>query len=710
MSEPQNQDAVKELHDDLARKYRRHAAAVTEIWRSLDKRQRTRCVKAGVADGVMLKHPLDASLGNIYKIIPEWNLRDITEPGSDFLLELLKHRATKTLPQQYQTGVNGGPGDYEHIDTMMRTRNLRHAQPFKDCYTFFMADENYGASFELTSHREESLAAFAPAIASRECVPQSTGELILSRQINLLQTLNIAIEDILEEGSKTRNQQERSKKSDKAAVEAMSNLSIQASSRKMALPDLLAAAQSQRDSFQEFLSLLSTEPVVFAHAANVCFFTRPELIPDEKGRRLPVHTDRHISAAVFDAVHMAVKSAAIWTYMCRLFDLLETTTSNKAHRVVVLQEISNICQLEYTRAQSLFKRHIQSGAGEKWFKRASIGYDKAGNARVTMKGNPEELTRKDAQLHYALRLCQPETTSSKAVDWMTKLSDLYKAHPLEREKLQDREVDSLSDLAVIIGFIQDATPVISIPSASRKKGQVFVSRSQDLEAELNQLKTQIDLRDFAAPIDNLLEPGMTESTLKAIDQFVVEKAGIKLGFLYDDLVEECLAQLQSQFEQASNKVEKSSQTDWSQSTLSSQPLEARVEQRKTKEKTRALHSSALEITAQAEASQSEPAAPSQTFKVSSSTAEVFSTLFDKSKSRGSVAWSAFEAAMAELKFSVMPKFGSVYTFLPPDSMAAKKSFTIHRPHQSRIEGYMVLIFARRLKRVYGWGERTFVAE
>jgi len=89
-----------------------------------------------------------------------------------------------------------------------------------------------------------------------------------------------------------------------------------------------------------------------------------------------------------------------------------------------------------------------------------------------------------------------------------------------------------------------------------------------------------------------------------------------------------------------------------------------------------------------------------------STAEVFSTLFDKKQSRGSVNWVNFEAAMADLGFSFMPKFGSVYTFLPPKSMGTK-SVTVHRPHKSRIEGYSLLIVSRRLKRVYGWGDKTF---
>lgn len=338
-------------------------------------------------------------------------------------------------------------------------------------------------------------------------------------------------------------------------------------------------------------------------------------------------------------------------------------------------------------------------------------YDNAGNARVAMKGNPDDLTRTNPQLHYMLRLCQPETTAPKAVDWITKLGNLRQAHPMERDKLEEREVDSLCDLAVIIGFVKDLSPAISMPFLSHKKGQVFVSRYRELEAELNQLRDQVDLRDFAVPIDNLLEPGMSDGALNVLDQFIIETSGTKMGFMYQDLVEDCLSELQNQYQQAKAKLEQKDKTTppppFPAPTFSQPPPAERVEERRQKEKTRPPHSSAYEIAPHAEKEVPAPSPPSQTFRVGSSTAEVFSTLFNKSQSRGSVPWSAFEAAMADLGFSVVPKFGSVYTFLPPDTVAVKKSLTLHRPHKSRIEGYVLPIFAQRLNRVYGWGDGTF---
>ncbi|KAK6226832.1 hypothetical protein QIS74_00387 [Colletotrichum tabaci] len=620
MQEPSISEVVRGLHGDLVRKHKRHGAVVEDIWRSFNQKQRASCVKAGMMDGVLLKHSRDVSLGNVYKIVPEWNLRDLIE-RPEHLLSMLEHRAKSSLAQQYFAGPNDGEGDYGIIDESMRTRGLRHVNPFKDCWTFFIDGEQYGLSTRIVSDHEQVYHDFGAAMAAKVCIPQATGDLVLQRQTTLLQSLTILIEDILEQGPKERSQKQRPTKSDVTASAAFSKLSIEDPPANLSLPDLVASAQDQAASITERLSLYS-EPVVLAHDVNFWFFSRPELLPDEKGRRMGVHTDKYISAAVFDTVHST------------LLDRLDGLDNDKAHRVILLQEISNVCQLAYTSAQALIKRHIQSRTASKWYKRTSNAYDSVGNPRVTLKGNPGDLTRSNPQLHYVLRLCHPDTTASKAVEWLKKLADLHQAHPSERENLDESET-------------------VTIPAPSRKKGQLFVSRSQELEAELNNLKTDLDLRDFAAPIDTLLEPG-TPLPIPAPE-----------------------------------------------------PLETLVEQRKQKEKTRPSHSSAFEIGPQTEPASEDPTVEPQTFEVGAGTAEVFGTLFDMSKSRGAVSWAAFEGAMAELGFSVLPKYGSVFTFVPPETMAVKRPFTIHRPHKSQIEGYRTLIYARRLKRAYGWNEKTF---
>ncbi|KAK4040932.1 hypothetical protein C8A01DRAFT_15249, partial [Parachaetomium inaequale] len=189
----------------------------------------------------------------------------------------------------------------------------------------------------------------------------------------------------------------------------------------------------------------------------------------------------------------------------------------------------------------------------------------------------------------------------------------------------------------------------------------------------------------------------------------------KLGFLYEELVQDCSTLLEEQYQQAKAemeeqaKKEQAAKMDWVPIPVPPpQTREKRVEQRRQKEKTRLAHSSVYDITLAAERPAEEPVTSAQVFKVSSSTADVFSTLFDKSQSRGADTWVDFGGAMADTGFSVMPRFGSVYTLLPSDSIAVKKSFPVHRPHKSRIEGYVTIVLARRLSRVYEWGASTFV--
>jgi hypothetical protein len=701
-------NVIKELQRDLARKYQIHGTRIEQIWRSFDRSQRAKALKAGAAEGLVLKDPMDRAMGNVYKIIPEFNLRDITEPESDYLLDLLKHRATKSLCEQYREGLNGGQGDAEFIFNSMRVNNLRHADPFRYCFTLFMDEEKYGQSFRVTDQAryEETMANLSVVVNARLCVPQSTGELILERQLYTLQHLNILVEDILELGSTSRNAKTRPKKPEEAARAALSKLSIVPKPDKLSLQELLATALDQKSSLDDYLSLCRTEPVFLAHVVNNWFFSRPELVKDEKGRTMPLVTDKYISIAIFEMIHNAVTGAAIWDYVCRLLQLLVDRSNDKVYRGIILQEMSNVCHIEYGRVQKLFKRHVQTGSGSKYFRRVSGVYDN-GIARVAMKGNPEVLTRENPQVHYMLRLCQVQTDASKAVTWIKKLDDLHRSHPTVREEMEERELESFSDLAVIAGFFQSLSASLPLPSIHLNRGQVYVSRLKELAAELDPLKTQIDLAGFAVPIDNLMEPGMAEGALNSLDQFIVEKTGTKMGFLYQDLIEDSVLDIQDYYQQQKNAKTELPPPPMA-TIIEITSAKVRVQQRRQKDKTRPAHSSIYDITPTTTLpAQLETVEMPQIFKVKQATVEVFSTLFSKSKARGSINWTAFESAMADLKFSVLPKSGSIFTFFPPQDMAVQRSLTIHRPHKSQIEGHVLLIFASRLKRVYGWGEQSF---
>jgi hypothetical protein len=701
-------ETIKELHRDLANKYRQHGPRIEEMWRSLSQDQRKKIMQAGSRDGAVLKHAEDTSLEDVYKFIPEWNFRDITAPSSDFFLDMLKHRATVPLKDQYAAGFNGRPGDHAHIVDMMQRKNLRlnDAAQYKNGYTLFLTEDGYGESVKiLAEKREEVLANMKPAIQAQIIVPQATGELILMRQINLLQLLNLIIEDILNTASTTRTKTKRPKKPADEATAALSKLSVHSPPKKVELSDLVDMAQDQVSSREDLISLISTESTVLAHEVNFCFFSRPELVADEKGRMLPVYTDRYISGSVFDAVHGAVKTAAMWNYIGRLMDLLKEA-SDKQFRATILKELSNTCHMEYLCAQTSLKRSMAVGlGGSKWFKRMST-VQKDDVARILLKRSPESLTVENPQLHYMLRLCQDDTTWSGAAQWLQKLEDLHRAHPLERDNLSEREYDCLGDLAIIVTFIQTLSSVAQLPAPNHKKSQPFVPGYTALDKELRLLKDGVDLGEYAIPIDNLLEPGMAEGALATLDQYIVEKTGTKLGFLYQDLVGNCVSSIQQQYEQQKAKASRG-QAEYTAPTAP-EPPSSDVQKRRQKEKTRPSQHPIYNITPQA-TTDDQPGSSKETFYVKPSTAAVFSSLFSRSSvARSPVRWDTFVAAMTDFGFTIDPKVGSIYTFVPPEKTSVRRNITLHRPHQASIEGRTLLIYSRRLKKVYGWDSSTFV--
>ncbi|KAJ4365368.1 hypothetical protein N0V95_000515, partial [Ascochyta clinopodiicola] len=184
---------------------------------------------------------------------------------------------------------------------MMQTRGLEliDAPIYVNCYTLFTNEEKYGQSIKVKHGKEsEVLPGLMPAIQAQLIVPQATGDLILMRQQYLLQSLIIIIEDILETAISLEDQTKHGKKSDEVAIKAMAMLSVHSTTEVTGLPQLLVSSLECSLALEDYTNLLTTEPTVLASEVNFWFFTRPELVPDEKGQRLPVHTDRYISEAL----------------------------------------------------------------------------------------------------------------------------------------------------------------------------------------------------------------------------------------------------------------------------------------------------------------------------------------------------------------------------------------------------------------------------
>lgn len=317
---------------------------------------------------------------------------------------------------------------------------------------------------------------------------------------------------------------------------------------------------------------------------------------------------------------------------------------------------------------------------------------------------PEALTGVNPRVHYMLRLCQ--TDVDHAGDWVKRLDDLHRSHPMEREEMSEIEYDTFGDLAVTINFVQALSASLSLPPVSRRKGQAYVSKLKELGTEVGLLKTEVDLTEFAVPIDNLLEPGMAEGALTRLDRFIVDRTGTEIGFLYQDLNEDCLSGIKSRIQQQKTEIAQNVEAEPVPALPEPPTLAVQVAQRKEKNKTRPAHSSVYGIAPTMEAP-AKPEIAGKPFKVKSSTFEVFSKLFSGAKSRGSISWAAFKAAMADLGFSILQASGSAVRFSPPPDAEIQRPLTLHQPHKSEIERHKLLCYASRLKREYGWNERSF---
>lgn len=148
--------------------------------------------------------------------------------------------------------------------------------------------------------------------------------------------------------------------------------------------------------------------------------------------------------------------------------------------------------------------------------------------------------------------------------------------------MTERKFNAMGDLALIVNFFQSLSSAVSLPAFSNKSGQSFIKSLHAIEEELNQLKAGLDLADFVVPIDNLLEPGVAVGALKALDDYVTEKAGIRLGFLYQDLIDDCVSKIHEQHERQEAKLKE----DKAGYTVPSAPATsaALVQQRRQKEK------------------------------------------------------------------------------------------------------------------------------
>ncbi|TGO47802.1 hypothetical protein BCON_0263g00130 [Botryotinia convoluta] len=640
------------------------------------------------------------------------NLHDMTtEP--EYLLDHLRYRATTSLLHQYRVGIHDGPGDCIFILESMRDKNLRHTHDFKHCFTGFYDEETYGQSFKATTaaNYREIITRLTSELEGRTVVSREVGELVLTRQLHTLIHLNVLVADILDAESTTKSTKPRPKKSNEAVISALSNLSIVHCQEKLSLDDIISNSFDQKTAVSDYLALCCSESVILQHMGNGWYFSRPELIPDEKGRILPWLADKYINTSIFELIHNMATGAATWDYMHRLLQILAEKPDDKIASTILFKEASNVAHLEFCRVQKVFKSYATLGTGTKYFKRVSGKYDNR-FAQVLLKQDPELLTRENPQLSYVLRLCSPGIDVTNALPWIKKLDDIYRLHPIERSEVHDGVLDAFGDLAVIVSFVENLSATVTLPPKNARRGQIYALRLKHLLGELEPLKHEVDLSKFAVPMDNLLEPGMTEAAIDALDQFTAERMGTRTGLLYQDLVDDCVSRVQIHYEKQKDRVAqigKKPPKIFEDPACETMGPDILIQQRRQQDKTRPTNVSPYNLTqVNTEFAQAGTVELPWVFKVNENTAQVFSAMFAKSEARGSVSWISFETAMVDLGFSVISKFGSVYTFSPAvKDVGRNKSITFHRPHKSEIEGWKLVMFASRLKRIYGWNEQSF---
>ncbi|KAK2738934.1 ipa protein [Colletotrichum kahawae] len=652
-----NRIQVQEEHETLRKKWDMHEGRLQKHWDSLNQDQRRECILK-LADGQNIpRHPEASTHGGVLSsLVPEWNLRDLSDPEEDCLLDMMANRAIPDLIDQYKLN------DKTFIERRMETHELRVNQSFRDAYIMFIDSDQYGQAVQIPRSK---MAEIEWAFRFGNMLPKGIGEMILCRQLFLLQRLNDFANIILGDAGVTNIPRKRrevdqldlawltrtilsNKNSTQlantpvapTADEAVDALEqgiqmlqvpgsrgaasqIRPAAKKIKeepLPDPKDLIRDREIAHEAYLDSLASQPGMLAREVAAFFSSRPELIADEKGRSLPLKADMHASGAVLDAAQSAIKAAAISSYADQLLGRLEDAGSDKLRRSIILQELSNVAHLDYVRLQSLLKRQLTRDS--KLFKRMSNAVDAVGNPNIKLKGKPQD----------------PETTPQKAHGCIGELFKLYHktnfekyGETLPRDAFETMGLLSLS-AAVNLSLAQKG------PVPSRKKAQFFVTRAQELEAELNRLKADL------GPVltKKALDDGHIDGALERLDEIVAEKVGARLGFLYEDLIQDSFSYLDKQYDHAKANGE----TDWTALPVEPQEVyEELVESRKQKNKSRSSSRSQLDILPSAR--ESVPAPPPIEVEYESMV-ETFQNLIGKSESREAVGWAAFNLAMKEL--------------------------------------------------------------
>ncbi|KAF9880253.1 hypothetical protein CkaCkLH20_02207 [Colletotrichum karsti] len=774
----QNIEVLREIHGDLAHRWRRHATTIEAIWSALTKNQRARCLLAAWTDLPLMSNHQDPTVRKKTQLwMPERDLQSLAANPA-CLLDQLNHRATTSLQHQLFYGCREIHGDRKVVQIMTES-NPNFVEGFTKLYrtapnrfTFFPDNKTYGDTTEVIGC-ETVLASWASEDPSSICTSEPFGWLLTTRQMQLYMALNSMVREILDQKPDAEHTELRAPPSAdvQRAIKVLTGRHGDVITNLIDLSkfydDAIEVARIQEAAMDAFLKLYWTRPGTLKHDVERWFCSQPGMIKDEKDDLAPVHTDRYSSASVFNVVQNHVKGSTTWKYVAHLLRLLQGMESNNVCRPIILQELVNCLKLEWERTRGVFRRYIRLGRGKDFVTRLSDVFDDVGNPQVVMKPTIKDIVDTESERYFLVHLAETSQVPEDITFFYGCLIRLWEGHPETNTFLcdaRDHENRAFWELVMTSNFCCKLSQVLDSPPTSTTEGTKFVSKCHTLEVDfLNSLKKDkhIDLRDFCGPISVLLRSGMAEGCLKRLDTLVTERMGTTIRGLYDDVLKDAIADLSKycqEFEaaeatsrqdkspasapalvtgpkekasnisnttKASMPREKNSKQDLSETPMRypSPPSPARAFPRKQiqenektkKKKTRPISLTTSHSAEKSQVDETSPTSPSTAspmdcpmFRVKPCTAEFFWSLFGKARARSTMSWKSFEAAMADLGFSVMRnKGGSSVAFVPPDTMPELRPISIHAPHHFQIEGYRSLILSRRLTRAYGWDENTF---
>ncbi|TPX18668.1 uncharacterized protein E0L32_002525 [Thyridium curvatum] len=711
-------------HFNLERRYRTHRSTVAEKWRSFTKNQRAHLCRR-LFSKYNLREPVDAKLvihasqlmsadaenvPTFSALAPELHPLRICA-DVDYLLNLLEERATKSLFELYKAT------DYSKVmEVLVLPEGISTVNCPGMIYTTFTEGTPYVVQEEWKGDGDQPISDEPLGDGPPSCVPGIVGMFVLERQAHLAEELGLLIALILKEDNPVWPSLDTD--IEQLGSQSKTKFHDVARDRDSAVVGI-AELPAIIDAFAVMLKCASSQvvanPATLFEAIRAFRLSSAGRVPDKHGESMLLISDKHNSVALVELFQSDMTKITVWNYLTCVLERYASHLDDPAYCEILLQEISNICALVFECYQANFQRMFQTLTGAGLFRRLTTKTTKSGEPCIVTETEPDKLPEPLQFKHHLLRMCSPGITITKALQYHDKTSD-WSLKPDSDLDWTTYEMDSYFSMisaVIMLDGISEAIP--QLPNPSTRKGRHFSRRLEQLDKEMNLLKTEIDLVDFLSPLECITEPGVAVAATDALDSFMLEKAGAKFSHLYQDLIEESLADLDRRCREAKAQQEKEQDQSLWLSAFQGGDEEARqelVEQRRLKEKTRPAHSSIYDLARTPEDAPpiADDAASAEVphFTVTASTKEVFATLLDKSSAaKGSITWADFIASMAELRFSIIPKMGSVYAFLPPKAMNAQRSLTIHRPHQSKIEGTLLSYYASRLRHVFGWDENTF---